>query len=79
MIAPWVVALIVSTVLQAAAYLLMPKQKTPGAQAGSLDVPRAEEGVEVPVVYGTVTLKSPIVIDSFRPSTVAIRSKGGKK
>ena len=79
MIAPWIVALIVSTVLQAAAYVLMPRQKAPDAKAGTLEVPKAEEGASVSVVYGTVMIKSPNIVDSFSPSTDPIRTKGGKK
>lgn len=79
MVAPWVVAIIVNIVLTAAAYALMPRQKPPNAEAGKLEVPTAEEGSSVPVVYGTVTMKSPNIVDYFRSSTIPIQSEGGKK
>lgn len=79
MIAPWVVAIIVNLVLTAAAYAIMPRQKAPDAKAGTLEVPKAEEGASVSVVYGTVMIKSPNIVDSFRPSTEPIKSSGGKK
>lgn len=48
---------IVSYALQAAA---APKPKAP--EAGKLDVPKAEEGSNIPVVFGTVVIKSSNII-----------------
>jgi len=61
--------------LSTAAYLLTPKPKPPSATAGKLDVPTAQEGGSVPVVFGTVLLKSPNIVDWFAPGTKAIRKK----
>lgn len=69
----------VSMAVSAASSLLMPRPKPQNAQAGQLDGPTAEEGKPVPVVYGTVVVKNCNIVDWFRPSTTAIRSKGGKK
>nr|DAS96679.1 MAG TPA: hypothetical protein [Caudoviricetes sp.]DAY13555.1 MAG TPA: hypothetical protein [Caudoviricetes sp.] len=40
-------------------------QKDNNATAGALDVPTAEEGKNVPVVFGTVFIKDANVIDYF--------------
>ena len=56
----YVVAVIVSVV---ASYLLMPgpikpKQSTPGG-AGEVEVPQADQGVSIPVLFGTRDIKNP--------------------
>jgi len=72
-IAVFVVALVV-------AYATMPKpQSQPPAGLGDIKAPTAEEGREIPVLFGTRDLEGPNVVwyGDFR--AVAIRKKGGKK
>lgn len=49
------------------------------AVAGSLDVPTADEGGNISVVFGTVMIKDCNVIYYGDPKTTAIKSDGGKK
>lgn len=72
-IAVFVVALVVS-------FAMMPKaesQKPPGL--GDVKAPTADEGREIPVLFGTRHLEGPNVVWYGDISTVAIRKKGGKK
>lgn len=72
-IAVFVVALVVS-------YATMPKpQSQPPAGLGDIKAPTAEEGREIPVLFGTRDFEGPNVVwyGDFR--AVAIRKKGGKK
>lgn len=72
-IAVFVIALVV-------AYATMPKpQSQPPAGLGDIKAPTAEEGREIPVLFGTRDLEGPNVVwyGDFR--AVAIRKKGGKK
>lgn len=72
-IAVFVVALVV-------AYATTPKpQSQPPAGLGDIKAPTAEEGREIPVLFGTRDLEGPNVVwyGDFR--AVAIRKKGGKK
>lgn len=65
---------IVSYALQAAA---APKPEKP--QPGKLDTPTAEEGSNIPVVFGTVIIKSSNIIWYGDARTTAIKTKSGKK
>lgn len=40
----------------------------------NLDIPTAEEGANIPVVFGTVLIKNPQVTDYFDPKTEEIKS-----
>lgn len=72
-IAGFIVALVVS-------YAMTPKpQSQPPAGLGDIKVPTAEEGREIPVLFGTRDLESPNVVWCGDLKTVAIRKKGGKK
>ena len=53
------VSMLVSIALSAAAYLLMPKPKTPKAASRDMEAPTAEAGRPIPVVFGNITVKSP--------------------
>lgn len=66
--------MIVSAALQAS---MQPKPKAP--EAGSLDVPFADEGGVIPVCFGTNIVKSSNVIWYGDSSTQPIYSSGGKK
>lgn len=72
-IAVFIVALVVS-------YAMTPKpQSQPPAGLGDIKAPTAEEGREIPVLFGTRDLESPNVVWYGDLKTVAIRTKGGKK
>ena len=72
-IAVFVVALVV-------AYAMAPKpQSQPPAGLGDIQAPTAEEGREIPVLFGTRRLKGPNVVWYGDLRTEAIRKKGGKK
>lgn len=76
-VAIYIAIIIVSQVVTAA---LQPKPEKPKAAALSeFDVPTAEEGRAVPVIFGTVWVKGPNVIWYGDLRTTAIRKKGGKK
>lgn len=63
-----------------AVYALTPKpQTTPPAGLSEIDVPTAEEGREIPVLFGCRRIKSPNVVWYGDLKTVAIKSSGGKK
>ncbi len=56
----WLVALLISVALQIASYIIMPKVKAPKPDAvQDMDSPTAEAGRPMPVVFGTMTVKSP--------------------
>lgn len=72
-ISVFVVALVVS-------YAYAPKpQSQPPAGLGDVKVPTAEEGREIPVLFGTRYIEGPNVVWYGDLKTVAIRKKGGKK
>lgn len=69
----FIVALVVS-------YAMTPKpQSQPPAGLGDIKAPTAEEGREIPVLFGTRDLESPNVVWYGDLKTVAIRKNGGKK
>lgn len=56
----WLIPLLIALALQVVAYLLAPKPKASKPEAAKQqDSPTAEAGVEVPVVFGTITVQSP--------------------
>jgi len=63
-----------------AVYVMQPKAQTrPPAGFDEIQVPTAEEGREIPVVFGTKVVKSPNVVWYGDYLTRAIRVKSGKK
>lgn len=69
----WVVSLV-------AAYSMMPKpQSAPPAGIGEIQAPTAEEGREIPVLFGTREIKGPNIVWYGDLKAVAVRKKGGKK
>lgn len=74
----WYIALFVVSLVAVAS-----AQKTPEAQPppglGDFDFPTAEEGREIPILFGTRDLKGPNVIWYGDLKTVAVKKKGGKK
>lgn len=74
----WYLAVFVVALV--AAYALAPKpQSQPPAGLGDIQAPTAEEGREIPVLFGTRDLKGPNVVWYGHLRTVAIKKKGGKK
>ncbi len=76
---PWTTILIwiATTLIQ---YLLAPKPPAPkAAELKDFDAPTADEGRPIPVVFGTVLVKSPNVVWYGDLRTTPIKSKGGKK
>jgi hypothetical protein len=73
MIAIWVATTILSYVLRPKP----PSTKPPGIN--SMNVPTAEEGREIPVLFGTRDIASQNIVWYGDVKTKAIRSKGGKK
>lgn len=72
--------IVVFIVALVAAYAMMPKpQSQPPAGLGDFNVPTAEEGREIPVLFGTRDVEGPNVVWYGDLKTVAIRKKGGKK
>lgn len=72
-IAVFVVALVV-------AYAAAPKpQSQPPAGLGDINAPTAEDGREIPVLFGTRELRGPNVVWFGHLRTVAVKKKGGKK
>lgn len=72
-IAVFIVALVVS-------YAMAPKpQSQPPAGLGDIKAPTAEEGREIPVLFGTRDIEGPNVVWYGHLKTVAIKKKGGKK
>lgn len=60
--------------------LLAPKPESqPPPAIGEIKAPTAEEGREIPVLFGTRWVKSPNVVWYGHVKVVAIRKKGGKK
>ena len=77
-----VVQIVASLVLTAISYVLSPKPKTEAPKAAGLDdfdLPTAEEGRPIPVVFGTVLLRGPNVVWAGDLKVDPIRKKGGKK
>lgn len=69
----FIVALVVS-------YSMIPKpQVQPPAGLGDIKAPTAEEGREIPVLFGTRDLAGPNVVWYGDLRTEAIKKKGGKK
>lgn len=74
----WYVAVFVAAVVVSYALAPKPQNQKPAAFE-DLQVPTAEEGGEIPVLFGTRDLRSPNVVWYGDLRTVAIRKKGGKK
>ncbi|MBU6952756.1 hypothetical protein KP814_32075 [Hahella sp. HN01] len=72
-----IVVWIVATLVQ---YALAPKPpQPPAAELKDLDAPTADEGRPIPVVFGTVLVRSANVVWYGDLRTTPIKSKGGKK
>lgn len=74
----WYIAVFAVALVVAYAYAPKP-QSQPPAGLGDVKVPTAEEGREIPVLFGTRHIEGPNVVWYGDLKTVAIRKKGGKK
>lgn len=74
----WQIVLwIVTTVIS---YALQPKpQNAKAAGLGDFQVPTAEDGREIPVLFGTRDITGPNVVWYGDLKTKAVKAKGGKK
>lgn len=64
----------------AASYFLAPRPKgAPPPSVGEIKAPTAEEGREIPVLFGTRDIKGANVVWYGDIRTSAIKKKGGKK
>lgn len=74
----WFIPLLIGLALNIIAYLLLPKAKKPKPPAATdLDDPTAEAGRPVPVVFGTLTVKSGNIL-WFGDKTLVDQTVGGK-
>ncbi len=81
---PWFINLLIGLALNIIAYLIMPKPKPPKPPAVTdMSGPTAEAGRPVPVVFGTVLVKSPNIIwwaeRTNEQRKVKDKPEGGKK
>lgn len=73
----YIVVFIVALVV---AYAATPKpQSQPPAGLGDINVPTAEDGREIPVLFGTRLMGGPNIVWYGDLRTVPVRKKGGKK
>lgn len=71
----YIVVFIVALVV---AYATMPKPEN-NTKVDTVEAPTAEEGRDIPVLFGTREVKSANVVWYGDVRTVAIKKKGGKK
>jgi len=72
--------LVVFALALVVSYSMMPKPESrPPAGLGDFQVPTAEVGREIPVLFGRRKLEGPNVVWYGHLRTVAIKKKGGKK
>lgn len=70
MIAPWLVALIVSAALKVVAYIITPKPKAPKPDAvQQADSPTADADKPMPVLFGTGRISETNIIGWWDKST----------
>lgn len=71
--------LLYGLLLSVVSALLAPRPKTEKPKPGELRVPRAKEGSEIGIVFGTVWVQDPQIAWFGHRRTVKIKSSGGKK
>jgi hypothetical protein len=75
----WIYAIVFIAAL-VISFVMMPKPQTqPPPGIGDIKAPTAEEGREIPVLFGTRDIESPNVVWYGHFRSVAIKTKGGKK
>ncbi|MBK1615002.1 hypothetical protein CKO44_16150 [Rubrivivax gelatinosus] len=74
---PYIAAIVIAALVATA---LTPRPATPKPSTlDDFDMPVAELGIAIPVVFGTVTITGANVVWYGNLRTKAIKSKGGKK
>lgn len=73
----WFAAIFVASLVLSLAIRPRSNQPTPGI--GNVDAPTAEEGREIPVLFGTRDIEGPNCVWYGNIVTEAIKKKGGKK
>lgn len=82
MVWPFFVNLAISLAISAISYVLKPKPKNQAPTAaglGDFNIPTAEEGRPIPVIFGTPRISGPNVVWRGDLKVEPIRVKGGKK
>ena len=82
MVWSFVIQVVISLALTAISYALAPRPKAETPKAAGLDeldLPTAEEGRPIPVVFGTVLLRGPNVTWAGDLRVEPVRRKSGKK
>ncbi len=74
----WLIAVFVSALVIGYARIPKPQSVKP-AGLGDFKIPTAEEGREIPVLFGTRDIDGPNVVWYGDLRTVALQKKGGKK
>lgn len=54
--------LVIALVLIVVSVVLTPKVKTPKTEIRELDDPTADAGREIPVIFGTITIRDPNIL-----------------
>lgn len=75
----WIAAIIFVVALVVAVAMMPKPQSQPPAGLGDIKAPTAEEGREIPVLFGTRDIEGPNVVWYGDFEAVAIKKKGGKK
>lgn len=74
----WAIQLIIAVAMLAVSYAITPRPPSPKPPAaGQAELPSADEGGPLPVVFGVVTIKQLSVLASYGLRTKAIREKVG--
>lgn len=82
MVWTFIARLVLGLVLSAISYALNPRPKTETPQAAGLDdfsLPTAEEGLLIPVIFGTVLITGPNVVWAGDLKVDPLKDKAGKK
>lgn len=74
----WYIAIFVVALVIGVAMAPKP-QTSPPAGLGDIQAPTAEEGREIPVLFGTKDVKGPNVVWYGDFQSKAVKAKGGKK
>ncbi len=75
----WVYAIVFVVALIVGLSMTPKPQSQPPAGLGDFTIPTAEEGREIPVIFGTKDITGPNVVWYGDFSAVAVKKKGGKK
>lgn len=75
----WIAAIIFVVALVVSIAMMPKPESQPPAGLGDIKAPTAEEGREIPVLFGTRDIEGPNVVWYGDLLAVAIKKKGGKK